>query len=510
MRAMKGWLVLLALVVSLAAPGRASAADATCERLRSLKLPNTTIAADMVAPGAFAAPTPAGPPAANRTFTDLPAFCRVSATLTPSSDSDIKIEVWMPAAGWNEKLLAVGNGGWSGSISYPALAASLKRGYATASTDTGHTGGSGRFALGHPEKLTDFAYRAVHEMTIAAKAIVAAYYGSAARLSYWQGCSSGGKQGLKEAQKFPDDYDGIIAGAPANYWTHLITQSLWIANATLKDPASFVPREKFALINKAALAECDADDGVRDGVIENPVRCAFDPQSLRCADADGPDCLTAAQVDAVRKIYGAAKNPRTGEMIFPGLARGSELGWAALAGGPRPLSIAEDHYRYVVFKNPDWDFRTIDFDKDAALADAIDNGALNAVDPDLREFAARGGKLILYHGWNDQLIAPQNSIDYFDAVEKAMGAPAASRFVRLFMAPGMMHCGGGPGPNTFDMVDALEQWVERGTAPSRVLASHAANGRIDRTRPLCAYPQVAVYKGTGDVNDAASFECRAR
>jgi feruloyl esterase len=507
---------LLATTGILLAAVHATAADANCERIRSLKLPNATITtADAVAAGAFAPPAaPAGgrgaPGGDGRAYAELPAFCRVAATLTPSSDSDIRIEVWLPAADWNRKFLAVGNGGWSGNIAYAALASSLKRGYATASTDTGHVGGSGSFALGHPEKLTDFAYRAVHEMTVKAKSIIEAYYTAAPRLSYWSGCSSGGKQGLKEAQKYPNDYDGIVAGAPANYWTHLITQSLWVAQATLKDPASLIPREKFEALNRAALAACDANDGVKDGLIENPARCTFDPGSIQCSGADGPGCLTAPQVEAARKIYAPAKNPRTGAVIFPGLARGSELGWPALAGGPRPLSIADDHYKYVVFKNPDWDYRALDFDKDVALADATDAGAINATDPDLSAFAAHGGKLILYHGWNDQLIAPQNTIDYYTSVRNKLGAAQTEQFARLFMAPGMMHCAGGPGPNTFDSQGAIERWVEQGTAPERLLATHSAGGAVDRTRPLCAYPKLAVYKSSGDVNDAANFECKAQ
>ncbi|HMD35894.1 MAG TPA: tannase/feruloyl esterase family alpha/beta hydrolase [Vicinamibacterales bacterium] len=504
--------ILAAIVVAtLAAP---AGADPNCDRLRSLKIPNATIAAaDSVAAGAFVQPSAPGlgGRGGNATaYADLPAFCRVAATLTPSSDSDIKIEVWLPAADWNRKFLAVGNGGWSGAVGYPALASSLKRGYATASTDTGHAGGSGSFALGHPEKLTDFAYRAVHEMTVNAKAIIEAYYNAAPRLSYWTGCSSGGKQGLKEAQKYPNDYDGIVAGAPANFWTHLVTQSLWVAQATLKDPASLIPRGKFETLNNAALAACDANDGVKDGLIENPARCAFDPGTIQCSGADAPGCLTAPQVEAARTIYAPAKNPRTGAVIFPGMARGSELGWPALAGGPRPLSIAEDHYKYVVFKNAEWDFRTLNFDEDVALADATDAGAINATDPDLSAFAAHSGKLILYHGWSDQLIAPQNSIDYYTKVRNTVGAAQTEKFVRLFMAPGMMHCAGGPGPNTFDSQGAIEQWVEHGTAPEKLLATHSTGGAVDRTRPLCAYPKVAVYTGSGDVNDAANFDCKAQ
>jgi feruloyl esterase len=231
---------------------------------------------------------------------------------------------------------------------------------------------------------------------------------------------------------------------------------------------------------------------------------------MLCSGADGPNCLTAAQVDAVRKIYSPAKNPRTGAVIFPGMAAGSEQGWTALAGGPRPLSIADDYYKYVVFKNPEWDFETLDFDKDLTLADTIDGGALNANDPDLKAFAAHGGKLIMFHGWNDQLIAPQNSIDYYTSIGRKMGAAETDRFARLFMVPGMMHCAGGVGPNQFEPLAALEQWREHGASPVRMLATHATGGIADRTRPLCAYPRVAVYKGSGSTDDAANFECKAR
>jgi feruloyl esterase len=473
----------------------------SCARLASLSLPNTTITATEVL-GAGSGRQGRG------AYEDLPSFCRVAATLAPSSDSDIKVEVWLPLTTWNGKLQGVGNGGWSGSINTGALVAAVRRGYAAASTDTGHQGGSGQFALGHPEKLIDFGYRAVHEMTVQAKAIVAAFYGQGARLSYWVGCSSGGKQGLKEAQKFPADYDGIVAGAPANYWTHLTTQSLWVANATLKEPASHIPREKFAMMNRAVMAACDLNDKVRDNVIEDPSRCRFDPGVLACKAGDGPECLTAPQVEAARKIYAPATNPRTRAEIFPGLAIGSENGWQALAGGPNPLSIATDHFKYVVFKDPNWDFRTLDFDRHVALADKIDNGLLNANDPNLGPFFARGGKLLMYHGWNDQLIAPQNTINYYNSVLKAAGANAGDS-MRLFMAPGMAHCSGGNGPNTFDMVGALEEWIEQRRAPERIVATlQPGNGVPGRSRPLCAYPRVAQYSGSGSTDEERNFSCK--
>jgi feruloyl esterase len=489
----------------------ASAQASACDRVQSTKLQNGTItSAASVDAGAFAPPPNRGNAVSSSAFAKLPPFCRVAATLKPSADSDIKVEVWLPVSGWNGKFQGVGNGGWSGAIAYPSLAAQLARGYATASTDTGHTGSpvDGSFALGHPEKLTDFAYRAVHEMTLAAKTIVAAYYGNAPRLSYFNGCSSGGKQGLKEAQKFPDDYNGIVAGAPANYWTHLMAASMWIAQASLKEPASLIPQSKYATIHKAVLDACDALDGVKDGVLENPLACHFDPKSIQCAGDDRPDCLTPAQVETARHIYEPAKNPRTGETIFPPLAYGSELGWDGLAG-PRPMPIAENYFKYVAFKNPEWDFRTLDFDKDVARTDATDAGALNAIDPHMDRFFARGGKIVMYHGWSDQLIAPQNSIGYYNSVVSARGGAAkAADDIRLFMVPGMAHCVGGDGPNVFDAIGALEQWVEQKKAPDRIVASRTQAGVTVRTRPLCPYPQVATYKGSGGTDDAANFVCR--
>jgi feruloyl esterase len=505
--------VLLATLIG----SRTLTAAASCESLKSMMLLNTMVQATVVEAGAFVPPgasgatSPQGPPAASQMFRDLPAFCRVTATIEPSSDSDIKVEIWLPASGWNGKFQAVGNGGWAGAISYPAMAAALRGGYATASTDTGHTGNGGDagFAFNHPEKFVDFAYRAVHEMTVRAKLVIEKHYGSAPKLSYWNGCSTGGRQGLKEAQKFPADFDGIIAGAPANYMTHLLSHSIWVAQASLKDPASLIPREKYATVHKAALDACDALDGVKDGVIENPTRCHFDPKAIQCTGADAPSCLTAPQVEAARKIYAPATNSK-GEAFFPGLEPGSEPGWTGLAG-PRPLIIADTFFKYEVFKNPDWDFKTLDFDKDVAMLDTRDNGLLNATDPNLKPFFSRGGKLLMYHGWVDQLIPPRNSINYYTSVTKALGGvDKVTDSIRLFMVPGMAHCFGGDGTSTFDAMAAIEQWVEQKKAPAQIPAAHMSNGVADRTRPLCLYPAVAVYKGSGDTNDAANFSCRAQ
>jgi feruloyl esterase len=434
----------------------------------------------------------------------MPAACRVVGRVQPA----ITFEVWMPVSGWNGKFQAVGGGGFAGVISYTAMSAALARGYATASTDTGHSTPGGSWALGHPELVIDFGYRAIHEMTLKAKAIIAAFYGNGPRLSYFVGCSTGGRQGLMEAQRFPDDYDGIVAGAPANYWSRMPAGNLFAASAVLTDEATRLPAAKLSALNKAALAACDARDGVADGLIENPPRCAFDPASLQCAGEESNGCLTAAQVNAARKIYAPAVNPRTKEEIFPGMVPGSEVTWGALVGGPQPFGIALDFYRYFVFGDPNWDWKTMDYDKDIAAGEEKVGKVLNAIDPDLRAFKARGGKLIMYHGWNDQLISPLNTVNYYNRVATTIGADDTDEFLRLFMAPGMQHCAGGVGPNTFDALAALEQWVERGVKPARIVATHSTDGAVDRTRPLCPYPQVAAYTGAGSIDEAASFVCR--
>ncbi|MEO8369176.1 MAG: tannase/feruloyl esterase family alpha/beta hydrolase [Candidatus Solibacter sp.] len=473
---------------------------ATCESLAGLTLADAKVTlAKPVGAGEFTPPT--GSAAA---YQKLPAFCRVSVTLTPSKDSDIKVEVWLPLTGWNGKYLAVGNGGWAGSISYSALAAGVQRGYATSSTDTGHAGGGGSFALGHPEKLIDYAWRSEHEMLLKAKLLLAEFYGKGAQYSYWNGCSAGGKQGLKEAQRFPEDFDGIVAGAPAANWTGRSTQSMWIAQA-VRAPGATLGAAEFALVHRAVMDACDAKDGVKDGVLENPRACTFDPVALGCKGDVKEGCLSGPQVEAVRKIYSAVKD-NDGGVVFAGHERGSELGWNTMAGA-RPFAIGLDHFRYVVFKDAMWDYSGISFPKDADLATRTDAGLINALSTDLKAFIGHGGKLLQYHGWNDPQISPGSSVDYFESVRRVMGDVAKS--YRLFMAPGMAHCGGGEGPNQFDMLGALEQWVEQKKAPESVLASRVQEGKTVRTRPLCPYPQVAMYRGSGSTEDAANFVCKA-
>lgn len=508
---MKVFAVALCVVLLGAVTGgQAFAATGSCESMASLSLPNTSVTLAQTVPAAGLNLPASEAAAVQQAAKNLPAFCRVAATLRPSSDSDIKIEVWMPAAGWNGKFQAVGNGGWGGAISYPALAVALADGYATASTDTGHSTNGGSFALGHPEKIADFGYRAVHEMTVAAKAIIDAYYNSSPRLSLWTGCSGGGRQALKEAQRFPADYDGIVAGAPSAFFIGRSTQAVWVARAMHKDEASYIPPAKYPAIHNAVLQACDALDGVTDGVLEDPVRCRFDPKALECKGPDGPGCLTTPQVEAARKVYAPSMNPRTKKEIFTPLFPGSEMGWATW-GGPEPFAIAMDYFRYVLFKDPNWDYRTLNFDSDMSRAEQTDNGTINALDPNLKAFFDRGGKLLQYHGWADPQISPGNSVQYYKRVLETMGgANKVQESYRLFMVPGMAHCRGGDGPSTFDMVSVMEQWVETGKAPDRIAASRTRQGKVDRTRPLCPYPQVARYTGTGSTDDAANFVCVAR
>jgi feruloyl esterase len=490
-----------------------TATAASCESLASLALPDTVITlAKTVGPGELTlAPNPGAGSGGNAQtgarFASLPAFCRVAASIRPTSDSDIRIEVWMPAQGWNGKFQAVGNGGWAGLISYDALAEALSRGYATVSTDTGHVGNNGAFALGHPEKLIDFGHRAVHETAVKAKAIIIAFYGDGPRFSYWNGCSTGGRQGLKEAQFYPGDFDGIVAGASANPRPRLAAWSLMVGQAAHKTPASYIPPSKYQAVHEAVVKACDTIDGLKDGLIDDPRRCTFDPAVLACKGEDDTACLTIPQVEAMKGMLRPAMDPATRTEIFPSLELGAELGWSVLAG-PQPFSAAVDHFKYVVFEDANWDWKTFNLVPDAARADKVDKNIIAASDPNLKPFFDRGGKLLMYHGWADQNVAARASINYYTSVVNMLGAGQTADSIRLFMAPGMAHCRGGDGPNTFDMVAALEQWVEQGRAPSRIIASHSTNGKVDRTRPLCPFPQVARYKGSGSIDDAANFECR--
>jgi hypothetical protein len=506
---------------------------ATCESLATLKLPATTItAAQVVAAGAF---KPSPPPSAGalKPFESLPAFCRVQGVIQPSSYSHIEFEVWLPISGWNGKYLGVGNGGFAGSIRYTGdvarlndmgLQGALREGYVGSSTDTGHQGDQfdGKWALGHQEKIADYGYRAIHETAEHAKTIMRTFYGTGPRRSYFDSCSTGGRQALIEAQRYPADYDGLISGAPVASFTGTSVLFDWNLLATTVDPDSYIPARKLPAIEAAALAACDARDGVRDGVIDNPTRCNFSPIALLCQGTESDGCLTQPQIAALQKIYGGPRNAR-GEQIYPGFLPGGESGWAQWITGSAPdksiefsMSVQGGGDAYFLHQDPAYNYRAFDIERDVKVREEKMGPMLNATDPDLQAFKKRGGKLLLYHGWNDPALTPMATVNYYKRVLAKMGPKSAADLVRLYMVPGMQHCGGGPGPNNFGqpMMAALQHWVEDGVAPAAIIATkYKANGDpasgVIRTRPLCPYPQVARYKGTGSTDEAANFACKA-
>ena len=529
------WLIAAAIVI-----GRGTAdAQPSCASLATLKLPYTLITSAIAVPEG-APPAAAAPGAPITAPVVVPAHCDVRGVIRPTRDSDIKFALWLPAAsGWNGKYRQEGNGGWAGSINTAGLAEPLRRGYAVAATDDGHAGGGADWAIGHPEKLIDFGYRAVHETSVQAKIIIRALYGRDPERSYFVGCSDGGREALMEAQRYPEDFQGVLAGAPASNWSHLFTGFVWNERALLATPESAIPPAKLPVVQAAVMAAFDRLDGVVDGLIDNPRACTFDPTVVACRAGDTPDCLTGPQVEALQKIYEGPTNPRTGERLFVGQPLGTEAvpgSWStwitpANAAGAIQFGFGNSYYGAAVFENSKWDFRTLDFDRDVALGDGKAGSVLNATNPDLRSFRAGGGKLIQYHGWGDAAIAAPSSIEYYESVKtflsqypdaRANGTAPIDEFYRLFLVPGMAHCGGGAGPNSFgngvaaasrdadhDIFTALERWVEQGTAPARVIGTGraVADPSTPLTRPLCPYPQVARYRGTGDVNDAASFSC---
>jgi feruloyl esterase len=504
-----------AILTIAVAPIRAQPA---CERLMSAHYTAITItSATSVPAGPFTLPTGS----ANATSVEMPPFCRVAAVV----GKEVKFELWMPRQ-WNQKLLSVGNGGLAGVISYGPMVKPLQEGYATSSTDTGHMAGGandGAWALGHYERIVNFADRATHLMAEADKVILAAFYGASPAHAYFSGCSQVGHEALIEAQRYPDDYDGIIAGDPANYWTHhYVGGHLWPAIAT--DGDAYIPASKVPLIADAVNAACDELDGVKDGVLNDPRDCHFDPAKLLCAGSDTSACLTALQVAAVVKIWAGLKTA-DGRQIWPGLAPGGEGGpggWANWITGRGPgesghLNLGIPFFRFLVFDDPNWDYHSFrlepsdGFDSDIDYLDAKLGALFNAINPDLSAFKARGGKLIQYHGWSDPQISPRVSVNYYKGVLDTLGgANQVTGSYRLFMVPGMAHCGGGDGTSTFDMLSALDQWVDAKKAPERIEASRVRDGKVDRTRPLCPYPQVAVYKGSGSTDESANFACQAK
>ncbi len=497
---------------------------AECAALRERKLQGGSVTlAEMVSTGTLT--TPYG-----EKLEKLPALCRVAGVLRPSTDSVIHFEVWMPASGWNGRLLGVGNGGYAGTINFGQMAESVRQGYATASTDTGHEASAedASWAYHHPEKVIDYGYRSIHLTAVQAKEIVAAFYGHRADHTYFDACSNGGREALMEAQRFPEDYDGILAGAPANNWTRMLSADIDISQAMLANPAAYISNMKLPAIQRSALQACDAADGVKDGIVNNPEQCHFDPATLLCHGEETRACLTAPQIATLRKLYtgGATKE---GEILFPGYTPGSEQpGWEYWVTGPGPGAAAGARYpvqyfRYMVFQDPKWDLMTADAGASMRAAAEKLDGSLVAVDPDLSRFAGRGGKLILYHGCNDAAISPYITIQYVHSVSEKMGAARAGEMLRLYMMAGTEHCAGGPGASNFGQlgmhsadagsgaIEALEQWVEHGKAPEMLIgakmAGTGASAKVVMTRPVCPYPEVVTYKGSGSTDLAENFTC---
>jgi feruloyl esterase len=517
-------------------------AVASCESLATLAFPDTTITAAQQLP---AGPTTIiGTTAPNTTAPVFGTFngtipvpiCRVRGTIKPTSVSNIIFEAWMPVSGWNGKFLVTGRGGTAGSLGLSDLVGSVGQGYAGATTDTGHQSNDSAFALVSDELVEDFAHRGYHLTTQVGKQVIAAYYGAPASRSYFTGCSTGGAEALSEVQRYPDDFDGIVAGAPANHYSLMWPGEVFPSWVDQSDFAALTT--KLPALNQAAVAACDATDGLVDGLVSDPRKCSWDPVSIQCpTGVDNTSCLNPAQVAQVRRIYQGFADAFTGAQIWPPYLRGSEDQWGGHlsqgtgANGNPPVN----YFRFFVYKNPSWFYTDPAFNMDSAAtlndiyaADLHYAPILDSVDPDLRPFGWNGRKIIMYHGWKDQNIAPLNSVNYYNQVVARVagfsnGFPSAiteqsplykaalkktQNFARLFMVPGMQHCNGGPGPNTFDALGALVQWVENGVAPDQIMATHSTAGVVDRTRPLCTYPKVATYTGTGSINDAANFVCQ--
>ena len=446
----------------------------------------------------------------------LPEHCDVRGVIWPEAGFAIKL----PTA-WNDRFQMVGNGGTAGVISVGAVDNALRKGFAAASTDTGHDAAKeplAAFAYETPEnpnarrKFLDFAWLSVHETAVLSKQVIQAYFGAAPRYSYWVGCSTGGRQGLQEAQRYPGDFDGLVVGAPGLYNTGNSMRRVWIGQAQLGDGA--IPAEKLPLLTTAIYEKCDALDGLKDGLIDDPRRCPFNPAHdvPQCSAADKPDCFTAPQIAALAKIYGGPRDSK-GKLLFPGEPVGSEPVWPDnfIAPNKTVLPRSESQMKLAMLDpppGPEWNYSMFNFDADPPrLARAA--AELNARNPDLAPLKLRGGKIVQYSGWADQQVNPLPGIEYYQTVSQRMGDAATRDFYRLFMVPGMFHCNGGPGCNTADWLGAVMDWVEKGLAPERIVGAHVESGNTTRTRPLCPYPQVARYQGAGSIDDAANFACAA-
>lgn len=509
------------LLATMALAGN-SASAASCESLTGLSLPGTTIT--MAQPEAAGAFTP--PKSAAGTRPVRVGFCRVGGTIRPTGDSEIQFELWLPQDGWTGRYESVGNGGFAGSIPFGAMVRPLTAGSAVAGTDDGHStpvNTRAEWGLGHPEKVIDFGYRAVHLTAAMSKLITAAFYGSKPKYSYFIGCSTGGREALTEAQRYPDDFDGIAAGDPGNQWTDQHAGDAANMKAFLASEAGYISKTELQKIGDFIVDRCDGVDGIRDGLISDPRQCQIDLASLP---------LTSAQLKTYQALHDGPKTG-SGRQIFPGMPFGSEsVGWAQYFAGSsyaeahetaRRGLMANETFANLVYRDPKWDFMRFDPDRSPADIRKALHGIMDATDPHLAGFKAHGGKLISYHGWADSDISPFATIDYYQAVVAAQGGMDKTQaFYRLFMVPGMGHCGGGPGPNQFgqtggdsdadhDVVVALEQWVEKGRAPDRIIATrYVDNDRakgVAMTRPLCVFPKAARYTGRGDTNEASNFTC---
>ena len=509
-------LLLFASAVTAPMPARADNRNQrpmACADLVQLSLPDAVVRS---AVEVSAGPFPFGN--LNPTCTSdiaspqLPAFCRVMGTIAPQ----INFEVWLPLEGWNGKFQAFGNHGFAGNIDYSDLGPELVKGYAIASTDTGHLASQQPpLWMQNMQQIVDYGSRGVHEMTVKSKAITKAFYGKAPKFSYFNGCSTGGKEGLMEAQRHPEDYDGINVGGSANFaQIHNRVQYVWNGQVTF-GKGTPLAGATLTLINNAAVAACDALDGVVDGVIDDPRACPFRPSSLLCQVGQDPaTCLTQTQVTALEKVYQGPRNPRTGEEIYPGLVRGSERGWGGHTAGPSIFATADQFFKFMVYNDPTWDYRTFNFDSDLAYTDAHFSPLIDAIDPDLSAFRKSGGKILFTHLWSSTTHAATRSIEYYEQVASSMHGGRNDRgnsfgetqeFFRLFMVPS---ASGSKGPDTFDSLPYLERWIEQGIPPKSILASHKTGGVVDRTRPVCPYPERAVYKGSGSTDEAANFRCR--
>lgn len=472
----------------------------------------TVLGAELVS----AAPLPQGTPAPTNPPmlkpSSLPAYCRVKANISPS----IRFELWLPTDTWNGRFQQIGVHRFGGELDYGDMAWQLAQGYAVASSDTGHAGQAPLPWMQNPQQIVDYGFRAVHETAVKAKALVAAFYGRPAQYAYFNGCSTGGKEALMQAQRYPNDFHGISVGDPNFDQIGNRAQYVWNAQATFANDATRISPAQLRLVNRKVLEACDRLDGVADGVLEDPRQCGFRPESLACAAGQsGDDCLTSAQVGALSKLYAGPTNPRTGERIYAGWSPGGERNWGGIIGGPNVFPTAELFFRNMVFRDPAWNWRSFDFDRQWTYAVANFGALVNADDPDLSAFERAGGRMLHYHGWNDANHAPMQSVNYYDTVVRTMGAGApapqagqrVARFYRLFMLPGSSGCAStGPHPDQFDPMHALRDWVETGRAPERIVVRSPQQPQ--RTRALCPYPQVAVHLG-GDPFDEKNFACRA-